>query len=98
MIAEKSHSIRYLTRQDVADIYATLSFEVIHDGGEPLPDFRYGRHAEIEALVAAPRQRFYDRDAYPTLAEKAAIIFRSPNRSCRAAGFGSAGVASGIAS
>lgn len=80
MTAEKNHSIRYLTRQDIADIYAALSTEVIRDGGEPLPDFRYGRHAEIEALVAAPRQRFYDRDAYPTLAEKAAIIFYTVNR------------------
>jgi death-on-curing family protein len=35
---------------------------------------------EVEALVAAPRQRFYNRDAYPALAEKAAIIFYTVNK------------------
>jgi hypothetical protein len=32
---------------------------------------------EVAALVASQRQRFYDRDAYPTLSEKAAIIMFS---------------------
>ena len=80
MIAKKNRSIRYLTRQDIADIHADLSEQVLSDGGEPLPDFRYGKQEAIDALIAAPQQRFYGRDAYPMLAEKAAIIFYTVNR------------------
>jgi hypothetical protein len=54
MTAEKIHSIRYLTRQDIADIHAILAAEVRRDGDEPLPGFRYARQDEIDALVAAP--------------------------------------------
>jgi death on curing protein len=80
MIAENNPPIRYLSKKDVADIHDRLAAEVIRDGGEPLPIFRYGRQGDIDALIAAPQQRFYDRDAYPTLAEKAAIIFYTVNR------------------
>ena len=80
MIAKKNHSIRYLTKQDIADIHADLSEQVLTYGGEPLPDFRYGNQAAIDALIAAPQQRFYGREAYPTLAEKAAIILYMVNR------------------
>ena len=66
MIAKKNRSIRYLTRQDIAEIHADLSEQVLSDGSEPLPDFRYGKQEAIDALIAAPQQRFYGRDAYPT--------------------------------
>ena len=80
MIAERNQSIRYLSKQDIADIHADLAAEVLRSGGEPLPEFRYGKQDEIEALIAAPQRRFYGQDAYPTLAEKAAIIFYTVNR------------------
>ena len=80
MIAKKNRSIRYLTRQDIAEIHADLSEQVLSDGSEPLPDFRYGKQEAIDALIAAPQQRFYGRDAYPPLAEKAAILFYIVNR------------------
>ena len=76
MIAKKNHSIRYLTRQDIADIHAGLSEQVLRDGSERLPDFRYGKQEAIDALIAAPQQRFYGRD----VAEKAAILFYMVNR------------------
>lgn len=75
MIEENRQQIRYLSKQDIADIRASLAEEVKRNGSEPLPNFRYGRETDIDALVVAPQQRFYDRDAYPTIAEKAAIIF-----------------------
>jgi death-on-curing protein len=80
MTGENNRPIRYLTRQDIADIHADLSAEVLGDGDEPLPEFRYGRQHEIDALIAAPQRRFFGREAYPTLAEKAAIIFYTVNR------------------
>lgn len=80
MTEENNRPIRYLTKQDIADIHANLSAQVQRDGDEPLPDFRYGKQHQIDALIAAPEQRLYGRDAYPTLAEKAAIIFYAVNR------------------
>jgi death-on-curing protein len=80
MTEENNRPIRYLTRQDIADIHSDLSAQVLRDGDEPLPVFRYGKQHEIDALIAVPRHRFYDRDAYPTLADKAAIIFYTVNR------------------
>ena len=50
MIAKKNRSIRYLTRQNIAEIHADLSEQVLSDGGEPLPDFRYGKQEAIDAL------------------------------------------------
>jgi hypothetical protein len=35
--------------------------QVLNDGSEPLPDFRYGKQEAIEARIAAPQQRFYGR-------------------------------------
>jgi death on curing protein len=80
MTEEKNRPIRYLNKQDIADIHADLSADVLRDGDEPLPEFRYARQHEIDALIAAPQQRFFERDAYSTLAEKAAIIFYTVNR------------------
>ena len=80
MTEKKNQSIRYLTKQDVAGLHAKLAADALRDGDEPLPAFRYGRQDDIDALVAAPQQRFYGQDAYPTLAEKAAIIFYTVNR------------------
>ena len=80
MTEENTQSVRYLSRQDIADIHARLAAQVLRDGDEPLPEFRYGKQHELDALIAAPQQRFYNNDAYPTLAEKAAIIFYSANR------------------
>ena len=53
MIAKKNRSVRYLTRQDIAQIHADLSEQVLSDGSEPLPDFRYGKQEAIDALIAA---------------------------------------------
>jgi death-on-curing protein len=80
MTGETVAETRYLTKQDIADIHANLMAQVERDGDEPLPAFRYARAEDIDAIVAAPAQRFYGRDAYPTLSEKAAIIFYTVNR------------------
>jgi len=80
MIAETNRPIQYLTKHDIADIHAKLAAQVERDGDEALPEFRYAGQDEVEALVGAPRHRFFDRDAYATLEEKAAIIFYTVNR------------------
>ena len=39
MIAKKNRSIRYLTRQNIADIHADLSEQVLSDGASPFRTF-----------------------------------------------------------
>ena len=55
---ENDRSIRYLTKQDIAGIYADLSAQVMRDSDEPLPEFRYAKEHEIDALIAVSQQRW----------------------------------------
>ncbi len=48
--------------------------------GEPIPSFATAKQGEIEALVKAPQQQLFGNDAYPTIEEKAAIIFYTINK------------------
>ena len=68
MTEENNRPIRYLNKQDIADIHADLSADVLRDGDEPLPEFRYARQHEIDALIAAPQQRFFGRENGSALA------------------------------
>jgi death-on-curing protein len=42
---------------------------------EPIPDFSSRFPGRLEACLAVPFQRFFGKDPYPTLAEKASILF-----------------------
>lgn len=79
MTEENSSEIRYLTRDSIAVIHSILS-RAVEKSGEPIPPFNHAKHESIDALVQAPQQKFYDAEAYPTLAEKAAIIFYTINK------------------
>lgn len=80
MTEEKNHPFLYLDRAAIEAIHASLSAWTIEIGDEPIPPFSHAKHEDIDALIHAPRQRFYDRDAYPSLEEKAAIIFYTVNK------------------
>jgi len=75
----EENSVRYLDKEDIASIHASLSEWTQHQG-EPIPDFSFARHADIDALVQTPRLASYGQDLYPTLAEKAAILFYTVNK------------------
>lgn len=70
---------RYLSREDIAAIHGVLT-EGTRDSGEPVPPFTLAKASDIEALVHAPQKRFNGADLYPTLEEKAAILFYSVNK------------------
>lgn len=77
MIAESG--FLYLGKEELAGVHATLC-AWSEDEGEPIPSFSLAKRADIDALIAAPRQSFFGIAAYPTLAEKAAIIFYTINK------------------
>jgi death-on-curing protein len=70
---------RYLDREDIRSIHAALS-SWAEQQGEPVPPFAHASHHDVDALVNTPRQKLFGRDAYPTVAEKAAIIFYTVNK------------------
>ena len=80
MTEEKHLSFRYLDRASIESIHADLSAWAVTVGKEPIPPFSHARHEDIDALIHAPQQRFFDHDAYPTLEEKAAIVFYTINK------------------
>ena len=80
MIEEKKSSIQYLDREGIKILHEVLS-EYAEQGGEPIPPFERAKQGDIDALVNAPQREFYGVEAYPTLAEKAAIIFYTINKS-----------------
>lgn len=79
MIEENSSETKYLTTDDIAELHRKLSSS-FEQGGEPIPSFERANQKCIDALVEAPRQKFYGVDAYPTIEEKAAIIFYTINK------------------
>jgi death-on-curing protein len=77
MIAEKPFV--YLNRESVRTIHDLLS-RWAKDQGEPIPSFGFAKDGDLEALIAAPQHQFFGTEAYPTVAEKAAIIFYTVNK------------------
>ena len=78
-MTEENESYLYLDRDDYEAIHGYLTRWASADG-EPVPPFASAKHADLEALVNAPRRSFFGMNAYPTLAEKAAIIFYTINK------------------
>lgn len=72
-------SVLYLDSADIETIHAALAAWSMK-AGEPVPSFAYADKAGIDALVNAPRQSFSGHEAYPTLEEKAAIVFYMVNK------------------
>lgn len=70
----------YLNKEDVRSLHARL-VEWSEKGGEPMPSFDLAKHEELDAFLAAPQRRFAGSDVYPTLNEKAAIVFYTINKS-----------------
>ena len=79
MTEEKNQPL-YLTKESLQRVHLTLSAWTVQIGDEPIPSFEHANEADIDALIYAPQQRFFGADAYPTLAEKAAIIFYTINK------------------
>ncbi len=79
MTEEKSHSVRYLDSDAIEALHSALC-EWAKRSGEPVPSFAYADKKAIDALVHTPQQSFGGHEAYPTLEEKAAILFYTINK------------------
>ena len=73
------NSILYLDREAYTQIHAALAAWAERED-EPIPPFSFAKEADIDALVHMPRQAFFGYPAYPTLPEKAAIIYYTINK------------------
>ncbi len=69
----------YLDREDYERLHEALA-EWAKTQDEPIPPFALAKAGDIESLASLPRRSFFGQAAYPTLAEKAAIIFYTINK------------------
>lgn len=79
MTEEKSQRFQYLDKEDLISLHGYLA-EQAKGSGEPIPSFPHTKSADIDALILAPQQAFGGRELYPTLEEKAAILFYTINK------------------
>jgi death-on-curing protein len=80
MTGENGSSILYLDREDYEALHAKLAAWADDKGEEPIPPFKLSKEADLESLINAPRGNFFGYVTYPSLEEKAAIIFYSINK------------------
>lgn len=69
----------YLDKDDYERLHSALA-EWAKTQGEPIPPFRLAKHADLDSLVTLPRRSFFGHTAYPSVEEKAAIIFYTINK------------------
>jgi len=79
MTEENDSPFVYLDKEDFEILHSILARRAAKDG-EPIPDFGFAKDSDISTLIAGPKQRFFGRDAYPTIEEKAAFLFYSINK------------------
>ena len=79
MTAESPSPILYLDKEDIEVLHATL-VEWGEREGEPVPPFSLAKEGDVDVLIQMPQQKFFGREAYPTLEEKAAITFYTVNK------------------
>jgi death on curing protein len=79
MTEQKNASIQYLDRDDIELIHSIVS-EREKKEGEPIPPFSHANKSDIDVLVHIPRSVFDGKELYPSIAEKAAIIFYTVNK------------------
>ncbi len=79
MTEEKKSEILYLDKEDIELIHAIVSKREEREG-EPIPPFALANQGDIEVLVNNPRRVFDGKELYPTIADKAAIIFYTVNK------------------
>lgn len=70
-------SVRYLTMEDMKELAHTLTVELFSCYGEPMPPFDHPANqlGKLEAALFSPQQSFGGHDLYPSVEEKAAILF-----------------------
>lgn len=81
MTEAKESDYLYLDRrEDFEELHKLLSKKIEEDGDEPIGSFDLAKADELDSLLNISKQKFFGIEAYPTLAEKAAILFYSINK------------------
>lgn len=80
MIEATPFTTRYLSRADIVALHGILTAVFENDGAERMPPFRIVDEAALDALLMTPKQSIYGREIYPSLPEKAAIIYYTVNK------------------
>jgi len=71
--------MNYLTERILRIIHGGLSRSAT-EGGEPIPPFECASREAIDALIKLPQTSFFGFEQYPSVEEKAAIIFYTVNK------------------
>lgn len=85
---KKEDRVQYLTILDIRDTVHELANQLFGTPEEPLPGFSHepvasfdtADLARLDASIQAPRASAWGEPAYPTLADKAAILLYSLNK------------------
>lgn len=72
-------SVRYLTMEDMRTLALTLANEMFARYGEPMPSFDDPQNElrKLDAALFSPQHAFGGHDLYPSIEEKAAMLFYS---------------------
>ena len=67
--------MRYLESQQMNELCHELAVALFDQYREPIPPFALHDEHKLEAILANPQQTFAGKDLYPTLHDKAAILY-----------------------
>jgi len=66
---------RYITEQDMKELCHELAVALFDKYDEPIPPFELHEPGKLKAILANPMQTFGGSELYPTLNEKATILY-----------------------
>ena len=76
----QSSPVRHLDSEDIRLLHTALAEWSLQHGDEPVPPITPTAARAIEALAWIPKQQFEGKELYPSIEEKAAILFYSINK------------------
>lgn len=79
MTEERSQEFNYLTFEIIEEAY-NIFFERYLKLEEPIPDFKFADKDKLKELIHISQHTFNGVDLYPTIEEKASIIFYKINK------------------
>lgn len=79
MTEKESSPIKYLSFEDISYSYHIFQ-EASDKMEEPIPGWEEVHVSEIENLIQLPKAVFAEKELYPTLEEKASILFYKINK------------------
>lgn len=80
MIEEQNHEhVNYLDKTIVQELCHKIAADIF-EGKEPLGAFSDHEANKLDSCLSLPRQKAFGKDLYPTILEKAVILYYALNR------------------